>query len=97
MPPSWMTAPSSAVAPMPTKARHHAGCRRWMMQAVADGDVVADDGLLAAGVDVDDGAVLDVRAGADADVVGVTAQHAVEPDTDFGPTVTSPIRAAVGR
>ena len=43
--------------------------------------IVADDRRLRAGVDVDDGAILDVAALADADEIGIAAQHAVKPHT----------------
>jgi len=49
-------------------------------RAVADGHVVADRRRVRAAHDVDDGAVLHVRAPADADPVHVAAQDHVHPD-----------------
>ena len=55
--------------------------------AVADGDIVADQGReadrLAAGsvvTDMEDGAILDISSGADADVVDVAADDGARPD-----------------
>ena len=47
---------------------------------MADGHVIADQRRLVVGVDMDDGAVLNVAARADHDAVGVAAQHATIPD-----------------
>src|SRR5271168_946490 len=47
---------------------------------VAYRDVVAEDERVLVAHDVEDAAVLDVGAGADADVVNVTANHAAGPD-----------------
>ena len=49
-------------------------------RAVADGHLVTDVGRVRAPHHVHDGAVLDVGAGADADLVDVAAHHAVHPD-----------------
>lgn len=48
--------------------------------AVSDGDVVFEGGGVAVVGDVEDGAVLDVCASADADGVDVAAYHCVKPN-----------------
>lgn len=57
-----------------------AGVQRHVM---ADGDLVADHQRVGAAGDVQDASVLDVRPLADADVIDVSANHRVEPDTAF--------------
>ena len=47
---------------------------------VADGDVVAEDERVLVAHDVEDAAVLNVGASADADVVHVAANHGAGPD-----------------
>jgi hypothetical protein len=47
---------------------------------VADSDLVAENERVGALHNVEDGAILDVGAGADADVVDVAADDAAEPD-----------------
>ena len=96
MPPSSITAPSSTVAPMPTKARSFS-VQAWMIAAWPDRDVVADNGRPRRRIHMDDRAVLDVGAGADADDVGVAAQTQETRFRTRGPISTSPITAAVGR
>lgn len=51
---------------------------------VPHSDLVPDDGGECAGVDMDDGSVLDVGPGTDPDDVGVAPQNAVEPDAGLG-------------
>jgi hypothetical protein len=63
----------------------------WTIAMMADQHLVADQRRdsrrrpPAGRIDVDDAAVLDVGAGADADPVDVAAQHAIVPDARFGP------------
>ncbi len=58
-------------------------------------DVVADRGGMGVVHDVDDRAVLHVRALADADVVDVAPNDGVHPDAAFGADPTSPITCAL--
>ena len=59
-----------------------AGMQQHLM---ADGDAVADGGRPRFAGDMDDGAILDIRAAADADAVHITADDDAEPDACFRP------------
>src|SRR5216684_4358360 len=52
--------------------------------AVADGDVVAEEEGIFVAHDVEDAAVLNIGAGADADVMHVAADHGAGPDAGVG-------------